>query len=157
MNEDDEDKETTEQSNEIEQGKDIMEIKKQELAQMDALSSDIVKGADDAVEKADEMYQYMSDLIEIDADKSDATRQMMGKALEIRIMSNAQKLELLKLKAKLLNPGRAGTSVNINLGEYDDRKGADTNNMIDIVDGLRRGQGAKVINIDESELDKDDD
>lgn len=128
-----------------EESKNLMELKRQELAQMDELTSDIVKGADDAVEKADEMYQYMSDLIEIDSDKSDATRMMMGKALEIRLMSNAQKLELLKIKAKLLNPGRAGTSVNINLGEYDDKKGADTNNMIDIVEGIRRGQGAKIV------------
>lgn len=132
-----------------EEGKNLMEVKRGELAQMDALSSDIVKGADEAVEKADEMYQYMSDLIEIDADKSDATRQMMGKALEIRLMSNMQKLELLKIKAKLLNPGRAGTNVNINLGEYDEKKGADTNNMIDIVEGIKRGRGAKIVTSDD--------
>lgn len=132
----------------IEEGKEIMELRRGELAQMDALTSDIVKGADEAVEKADEMYQYMSDLIEIDSDKSDATRMMMGKALEIRIMSNAQKLELLKVKAKLLNPGRSGTNVNINLGEYDEKKGADTNNMIDIVEGIRRGRGATIVHSD---------
>jgi hypothetical protein len=133
----------------IEQGKDLMEVKRQEIAQMDELATDIVSAANEAVEKADEMYQYMSDLIEIDADKSDATRQMMGKALEIRIMSNAQKLELLKIKAKLLNPGRAGTNVNINLGEYDDKKGADTNSMIDIVEGIRRGNGARIVTSDD--------
>lgn len=132
-------------SDEIEQGKEIIELKKQEIAQMDELAVDIVSGANEAVEKADEMYQYMSDLIEIDADKSDATRMMMGKALEIRIMSNSQKLELLKIKAKLLNPGRAGTNVNINLGEYDEKKGADTNSMIDIVENIRRGSGARIV------------
>ncbi len=136
-------------SDEIEQGKDLMEVKRQEIAQMDELATDIVSGANEAVEKADEMYQYMSDLIEIDADKSDATRQMMGKALEIRIMSNAQKLELLKIKAKLINPGRAGTNVNINLGEYDDKKGADTNSMIDIVENIRRGNGARIVTSDD--------
>jgi len=132
-------------SDEIEQGKEIIELKKHEIAQMDELAVDIVSGANEAVEKADEMYQYMSDLIEIDADKSDATRMMMGKALEIRIMSNSQKLELLKIKAKLLNPGRAGTNVNINLGEYDEKKGADTNSMIDIVENIRRGSSARIV------------
>ena len=128
---------------------EILEMKRQEVTEMELLTKDIVDGANAANEKADEMYQYMSDLIEIDADKSPAAREMMGKAVELKLMSNMQKIEILKIRAKLLTPNSAGTNVNINLGDYDDKKGADTNNMIEIVEGIKRGRGAKIVNSDD--------
>lgn len=115
----------------------LLDIQREQFEQMDVLTQDIIQNSDENNEKADEMYQYMKDLIDLESDKSDSTREMMGKALEIKVDSNSQKIELLKIKAKLLNPGKAQTSVNINLGDYDPSKGADTNSMIDIVEGLR--------------------
>ena len=135
----------------IQEQNNIMEMKRQEIAEMEQLTKDIVDGANAANEKADEMYQYMSDLIEIDADKSPAAREMMGKAVELKLMSNMQKIEILKIRAKLLTPSSAGTNVNINLGDYDEKKGADTTSMTDIVEGIKRGRGAKIVTSDDFE------
>ncbi len=134
-----------------EQKNNPLEMKRQEIAEMEQLTKDIVDGANAANEKADEMYQYMSDLIEIDADKSPAAREMMGKAVELKLMSNMQKIEILKIRAKLLTPSSAGTNVNINLGDYDEKKGADTNSMIDIVESIKRGKGLKIVSSDDFE------
>lgn len=133
------------------ESKELLELKKQEIAQMEQITTDIISSANTTNEKADEMYSFMSDLIDIEADKSEATRNMMGKALEIKLLANSQKIEILKIKAKMLVPGSAGTNVNINLGEYDDKKGSDTNNMIEIVEGLRRARTANAVECEENE------
>jgi len=122
----------------IESPPTILDIQRKQLEQMDSITQEIIKSSDETNDKADEMYQYMQDLIDLESDKSDSTREMMGKALEIKIESNNQKIEILKIKAKLINPGKAQTAVNINLGEYDPAKGADTNDMISIVEQLRK-------------------
>jgi hypothetical protein len=59
----------------------------------------------------------------------------MSKAMELKMKGTDQMIELLKVKAKLINPQK-GLNVNINLGKFDDTKGGDTSELIDIVDQL---------------------
>lgn len=115
----------------------LLDMQRAEIERMNEITRDVITESDKTSEKADEMYQYMQDLIDIESDKSDSTREMMGKALDVKLGATNQKIEILKLKAKLLTPGKAATSVNINLGEYDQKKGSDTNGMIDIVEQIR--------------------
>jgi hypothetical protein len=88
-------------------------------------------------DRADELYDFMRDQIEIDGDKNPATREAMTKALDLKMKGTDQKIELLKIKAKLINPNKDGFNVNINLGNYDEQKGGDTNNMIDIANSFK--------------------
>ena len=79
----------------------------------------------------------MQDLIDIDSDKSWATREAMSKALELKMKGTDQLIELLKIKAKLINPNK-GVSVNVNLGDYDRKKGGDTSDLIDVTERLKK-------------------
>ena len=77
----------------------------------------------------------MQDQIDVMSDKNPATREAMAKAVELKMKATDQMIELLKIKSKLLNPNK-GSSVNINLGNFDPEKGSNTNDMITIVDNL---------------------
>ena len=121
----------------VEQENSLVQVQKQQIEQMNAIAAEVVKSVDDDRDRADELYDFMRDQIEIDGDKNPATREAMAKALDLKMKGTDQKIELLKIKAKLINPNKDGLNVNINLGNYDEKKGGDTNNMIDIVNKLR--------------------
>jgi hypothetical protein len=106
------------------------------LKQMNQVTTLVVEQIADDRDKNDELYDFMKDLIDIDGDKNPATREAMSKAMELKMKATDQMLDLLRIKAKLLNPAKAGVSININLGKYDQEKGGNTNSMIDIVEGL---------------------
>lgn len=116
----------------------IVQIQKEQIEQMNVIAQDAVEAIAQDRDRADELYDFMRDQIDIDGDKNPATREAMAKALELRMKGTDQKIELLKIKAKLINPQKDAMSVNINLGNYDEKKGSDTSEMIDIADQYRQ-------------------
>jgi hypothetical protein len=105
------------------------------IQQMNEVTGAVVENIKDDRDKNDELYDFMKDEIEINGDKNPATREAMSKAMELKMKGTDQMIELLKVKAKLINPQK-GLNVNINLGKFDDTKGGDTSELIDIVDQL---------------------
>ncbi len=123
-------------SEQQEQGLMESEMGKQ-IEQMNQIANKVTQNIDTDRDKADELYSFMQDLIDVSGDKSGDTRTAMTKALELKMMGTNQMLEILKVKAKLINPNK-GSSININLGSYDQEKGSDTNELIDIVESLKK-------------------
>lgn len=115
---------------------EIQNPQSEAIQQMNKLAKQVIGNIDTDREKADELYDFMKDRIDIEADSSGGTREAMAKAVELQMKGTDQLINLLKIKAKLINPNK-GTNININLGEYDDKKGSDTNQMIDIVESLQ--------------------
>ncbi len=116
----------------------LMDLHKQQIQQMNEIAADVIKAVQDDRDKGDEMYDFFRDQIDVDGDKNPATREAMARALELKMKGTDQKIELLKIKAKLINPQKDGANININLGSYDDKKGGDTSGMIDIADQFRK-------------------
>lgn len=111
-----------------------------EIEQMNVIAQKVVENINQDREKTDEMYDFMKDLIDISGDKNGSTRESMARAIELKMKGTDQMLEILKVKAKLINPNK-GSSININLGSYDDKKGSDTNDLIDLVESLKKERG----------------
>lgn len=107
------------------------------IKQMNEVSQFVVDNIRDDRDKSDELYDYMKDEIDINNDKNPATREAMAKALDSKMKGTDQMIELLKVKAKLINPQKAGVSVSVNLGNFDDTKGGNTNSMIEIVENIQ--------------------
>ena len=105
------------------------------IEQMNEVAKEVITNIHDDRDKASELYDFMKDRIDIEADQSDGTRAAMSKALELQMKGTDQLVNLLKIKAKMINPNK-GTNININLGDYDEKKGTDTNALIDIVEGM---------------------
>lgn len=106
------------------------------IEQMNEVAKEVVQNIHSDREKASELYDFMKDRIDIEADSSDGTRGAMSKALELQMKGSDQLIDLLKIKAKMINPNK-GTNININLGDYDENKGSDTSNMINLVERLQ--------------------
>lgn len=121
--------------------KSLMDVQKEQVEQMNLIAQDVVNSVAEDRDRADELYDFMRDQIDIDGDKNPATREAMAKALDLKMKGTDQKIELLKIKAKLINPQKDGFNVNINLGNYDDKKGGNTNSMIDIAEKFREQYG----------------
>jgi hypothetical protein len=119
----------------------LIEVQKQQIEQMNSIAQDVVNSVAEDRDRADELYDFMRDQIDIDGDKNPATREAMAKALDLKMKGTDQKIELLKIKAKLINPQKDGFNVNINLGNYDEKKGSNTNSMIDIAEKFREQYG----------------
>lgn len=110
-----------------------------ELDSMNVIANRVVENINTDRDKSDEMYSFFQDLIDIGGDKSGDTRTAMTRALELKMKGTDQMLEILKVKAKLINPNK-GSSININLGNYDEKRGSDTNDLIDLVESLKKDQ-----------------
>ena len=136
-NMEEESKELVEQKSE----KSLLDVQKEQIDQMNMLAADVINQVHDDRDRADELYDFMRDQVDIDGDKNPATREAMAKALDLKMKGTDQKIELLKIKAKLINPQKDGFNVNINLGNYDDKKGGDTSGMIDIAEKFRDKYG----------------
>ncbi len=106
------------------------------VKQMNEVSQVVVENIKDDRDKSDELYDFMKDEIDINGDKNPATREAMGKAMELKMKGTDQMIELLKVKAKLINPSK-GISINIGMGKFDDNKGGSTLEMIDIVENIQ--------------------
>lgn len=106
------------------------------IEQMNEVAKEVVENIHGDRQKAEELYDFMKDKIDIENDTSDGTRAAMSKALELQMRGSDQLIDLLKIKAKMINPNK-GTNININLGDYDDAKGSDTSNMINLVERLQ--------------------
>ncbi len=106
------------------------------IKQMNEVSQVVVENIKDDRDKSDELYDFMKDEIDISHDKNPATRDAMAKAMEMKMKGTDQMIELLKVKAKLINPNK-GHNININLGKFDDSKGGNTSSMIDIVENIQ--------------------
>lgn len=113
------------------------DIRTREIKQMDQVAKQVITQIDSDRDKSDELYDFMRDQVDIDGDRNPATRDAMAKAMELKMKGTDQMIELLKIKAKLINPNKSGLNVNINLGEYDTRKGGDTNDLISVAEKLR--------------------
>lgn len=107
------------------------------IKQMNEITQFVVENIKDDRDKADELYDFMKDEIDISGDKNPASREAMAKAVELKMQGTTQMIELLKVKAKLINPQKAALSVNVNLGKFDDNKGGNTSNMIDLVENIQ--------------------
>lgn len=120
-----------------EQKKTLAEAHAKELEQMNKLAKEVMSNISNDREKSEELYEFMKDLIDQFDDKNPATREAMAKSVELRMKGTDQIIELLKVKGKMINPNK-GTAVNINLGNYDEVRGGDTNDMIDIAERYRK-------------------
>lgn len=105
------------------------------LQQMNQMTTVIVTQIATDREKNEELFCFMKDQIEISDDKNPATREAMAKARELDMKGTDQLIDLLKVKAKLINPNK-GMNINISLGGNSDSKGHNTSSMIDMVDNL---------------------
>lgn len=121
--------------------KSLQDVQKEQVEQMNLIAQDVINSVTEDRDRADELYDFMRDAIDIDGDKNPATREAMAKALDLKMKGTDQKIELLKIKAKLINPQKDGFNVNINLGNYDEKKGGNTNEMIDIAEKFREQYG----------------
>ena len=116
-----------------------MQIHANAIAQMDELAIEVTTDINSDRDKSDELYDFMRDEIDVNGDKNPATREAMAKALDLKMKGTDQKIALLKLKAQLLNPNKGGININFNVpgsGDFDSKKGRNTNDFIDIVEGL---------------------
>lgn len=113
------------------------------IKQMNEITQFVVENIKDDRDKADELYDFMKDEIDISGDKNPASREAMAKAVELKMQGTTQMIELLKVKAKLINPQKAALSVNVNLGKFDDNKGGNTSNMIDLVESIQFEVGSE--------------
>lgn len=107
------------------------------IQQMNEVSQVVVDNIKDDRDKSDEMYDFMKDEIDINGDKNPATRDAMARAMELKMKGTDQMIELLKVKAKLINPQKGMVNVNVNLGKFDDSKGGNTSSMIDLVENIQ--------------------
>jgi len=105
------------------------------IVQMNEIAEQVVTQIHFDRTQNDELYDFMKDQIEIDGDKNPATREAMFKARELNMKGTDQIIELLKIKAKMINPAK-GTSIQINLGKFDTEKGGDTSSMIEMIDQI---------------------
>lgn len=121
----------SQKNNEIQQKNPHQEA----IEQMNEVAKEVVSNIHKDRDQSDELYDFMKDRIDIENDQSDGTKSAMAKALELKMKGSDQLIDLLKIKAKMINPNK-GTNININLGDYDEKKGTDTTNMIDIVERL---------------------
>lgn len=107
-----------------------------ELQQMSEMANHVMKNISNDREKAEELYEFMKEQIDQLDDKNPATREAMSKSVELQMKGTDQIIELLKVKGKMINPNK-GTAININLGNYDEKRGGDTNELIDIANKYR--------------------
>ncbi len=116
----------------------VDEVSPMDLAvtQMNEIAAVVVENIVDDRDKADELYDFMCSEIDINGDKNPATREAMSKAMELKMKGSDQMIELLKVKAKLINPNK-GLNVNISLGKFSDNKGGNTSAMIDVVESIQ--------------------
>ena len=120
----------------VNSGKDITVVQAEQLDQMNVVAKAVTKNIKKDRDKAEDLYAFMEDLIDINNDKSPGSREAMAKAVELKMKGTDQLIELLKIKAKLINPAK-GVEVNINLGDYDEKRGSDTSSLISLVDDLK--------------------
>jgi len=107
-----------------------------ELEQMSKMANHVMKNISNDRDKAEELYEFMKEQIDQLDDKNPATREAMSKSVELQMKGTDQIIELLKVKGKMINPNK-GTAININLGNYDEKRGGDTNELIDIANKYR--------------------
>lgn len=132
---DDEDNKEEETSLTVNNNKDVF-VPNNEIEQMNQVVAVVMDNITSDRDTADELYAFMKDQIDIDGDHNPATREAMSKAVEHKMHGTDQLIDILKIKAKLINPNK-GNNININLGEFDQKKGSDTGNMINIVESLK--------------------
>ena len=118
---------------------DQKDLLSQQIEQMDEIAKDVLESVDSDRDRADELYDFMRDASEVEADKNPATREAMAKALDLKMRGTDQKIALLRLKTQLLNPNKGGININLNVpgsGEFDEKKGRNTNDFISIVENI---------------------
>jgi len=109
------------------------------IVEMEILARAVTVDINSDRDKTDELYDFMRDEIEVNADKNPATREAMARAVDLKMKGTDQKIALLRLKTQLLNPNKGGININLNVpgsGEFDQKKGRNTNDFIDIVENL---------------------
>jgi hypothetical protein len=139
----------------VDTNKTMIEAQQQQIEQMNEVAKLAMTNIDSDRDRSNELYDFMKDQIDIDGDRNPATREAMAKAVELRMKGTDQLIELLKIKAKLINPNAPGVNVNINLGGYDEAKGGDTNDLIDVVESLRKDKKKETVN-SFRQVDKED-
>ena len=80
--------------------KDLIK-KDSELILLDETAKNVITYSEDDRRKADELYKYYQSLIE-SGDKKGETREGLSKALELRERSIQNLIEIIKIKAKLI-------------------------------------------------------
>jgi hypothetical protein len=135
MDFDDDEEEKEENSLTVTNGNNLL-VPNNEIDQMNEVVTVVMENITSDRGTADELYSFMKDQIDIEGDHNPATREAMSKAVEHKMHGTDQLIEILKIKAKLINPNK-GNNININLGEFDNKKGSDTNGMINIVENLK--------------------
>lgn len=80
---------------------DISPVSPREITELDEVAKNIVAYSEDDRRKADDLYQYYQNLID-NGDSKGETRQALAKSLELRESSVNNLIEILKLKAKII-------------------------------------------------------
>ena len=119
--------------------KDI-QVTESELASLDSVAHDILAYSEDDRRKADDLYGYYQELLE-KGDSKGETRLALAKALELKENSVTNLVDILKIKAKLLER-KLNFRIKREMMKYDhdkngegNNKGFDSSTLISSIDG----------------------
>jgi predicted transcriptional regulator len=116
-----------------EEDKDL-QITQKEIATLDQVAKSIIAYSEDDRRKADDLYSYYQELITKGDTRGD-TRMALAKSLELREMSVNNLIEILKLKARIIEKKLSFEIKREMIDRVDSalhgkRTGMDTNDMI---------------------------
>lgn len=107
---------------------DLEKVKKDlelDVADLDSIAENLVKFTKSDREKADQIFELFFTAIGLKEDRSEASKEALTKALELKILASQNIIELLKIKAKsneiktniglFFNQGMTGKKAGVNL------------------------------------------
>jgi len=111
-----------------------LQLSQKEIASLDQVAKNIIAYSEDDRRKADDLYSYYQELITKGDSRGD-TRMALAKSLELREMSVNNLIEILKLKARIIEKKLSFEIKREMLDRVDTalhgkRTGMDTNDMI---------------------------
>lgn len=122
-----EDEDISDDIEEIEEDEKALEEEKSKELTIDNIANEIMQMCLDDRAKADEVFDLMKRRIENEGDTSQAAKETLARAVEMRTNSSQNLVELLKIKTNLKKVNNA-TQINIGSSESGIKiKGVDTN------------------------------
>jgi predicted transposase YdaD len=117
-----------------------LELTKKEITELDGMAHNVVTYSEDDRRKADDLYEYYQELIS-KGDTKGETRMALAKSLELKEKSANNLIEILKLKARLMEKKLALEIVKEmkdvdNTGQR--RSGFDSSTLISSIDNVDR-------------------
>jgi len=115
--------------------KDLEKKNNKELILIDETAQKVINYSEDDRRKADDLYTYYKSLIEA-GDKKGETREGLAKALELREKSVQNLIEILKIKAKVIEKKILAESRKNNPIDNLRNVGSDNSNLINEIEDI---------------------